>query len=273
MAAAGISFATAASCGMAPAIKPGDRLHFDSNFGELQRGDIVQYNATFRDSPPQQMVHRVVALPGERLEPAPDGGVLINGQPLAEPYLPAATTTYLREPVDVPPDHVFLMGDNRERSSDSRVTGPIPRADVIFKLTKVDPANSDEDCGFTPADAEPEDEGPPPAVSENDPPALQLLTLPMVIHETANQDITADNLETVRTPVRAHTDRLEALLREAGDPARKAAHTVLRDEVIPALRSLLAAPTPGAWTSHRLALDAAMNHYLQSLEDEVLGDD
>ncbi len=142
--AAGVSFATAGSCSMFPAFKPGDRLQFDNDVGEPQRGDIVSYRANFPGAP-REMVHRVVGLPGERLEPAPDGGVLVNGAPLVEGYLPAGLTTYMREPVEVPADHWFMLGDNRERSSDSRVTGPIPRADILTKLTNVEPVKSDDE--------------------------------------------------------------------------------------------------------------------------------
>ena len=38
-----------------------------------------------------------------------------------------------------------MLGDNRERSSDSRVTGPIPRADILTKLTNVEPVKSDDE--------------------------------------------------------------------------------------------------------------------------------
>ena len=253
---------------MFPAFKPGDRLQLDGNVGELQRGDIVSYKVSFRGEPPQQMVHRIVGLPGERLEPAQDGGVLVNGEQLVEDYLAAGMTTQLREPVEVPADHVFLMGDNRERSSDSRVTGPIRRADIVAKLTKVDPAKNDEDCGVTPAAPE----APPLTFNDHDPPALQLLTLPVVIEKSADRGITADNLETVRTEVRDYADRLEALLRDAGSPERNAAHAALRDAVIPALRSLTAAPSPHEWTAQSQALDAAMTHYLQAIEEDVRGD-
>ena len=130
---------------MFPALKPGDRLHFDSDVGEPQRGDIVSYKATFALDGTHEMVHRIVGLPGERLEAGSDGRLLVNGAPLVEDYLPAGLTTYLSEPVDVPADHWFLLGDNRERSSDSRVTGPTPRAAILAKLTKVDPAKSTDD--------------------------------------------------------------------------------------------------------------------------------
>lgn len=130
---------------MFPAFKPGDRLQFDRDVGELRRGDIVLYKVTFPGSEPQQMVHRVIGLPGERLDATPDGGLLVNGTPLVEPYLQPGVTTYLRGPVDVPADHVFVMGDNRDRSSDSRVTGAIPRPDVLSKLTKVEPVKTDDE--------------------------------------------------------------------------------------------------------------------------------
>jgi signal peptidase I len=254
---------------MAPAFKPGDRLQFDSHVGEPQRGDVVSYRSTFVGGQ-QEMVHRVVGLPGERLERAPDGGLLVNGKPLAEEYLPAGTTTYLSEPVEVPADHWFLLGDNRERSSDSRVTGPIPRADILAKLTKVDPVKGDEEdpCGVALFDPV----FPPLTVNANDPPALQLLTLPLVIQQAVNEDVTAATLDATRTDVRDHTARLETLLAEVGSLDRKAAHTVLRDKVIPALRTMIAAESPDEWAARRQALSTAMNHYLQAIEADVLGD-
>jgi signal peptidase I len=108
----------------------------------------VSYRASFLGGESQEMVHRVVGLPGERLERASDGRLLVNGAPLVEGYLPAGTITHLREPIEVPSDHWFMMGDNRERSSDSRVTGPIPRADILAKVTNIDRIEraEDDDC-------------------------------------------------------------------------------------------------------------------------------
>jgi signal peptidase I len=131
---------------MFPAFKPGDRLQLDSKMGTPQRGDIVSYRANFPGAA-AEMVHRVVGLPGERLEPAPDGGLLVNGAPLVEDYLPAGVTTFTPEPVEIPADHWFMLGDNRDRSSDSRVTGSIPRTDILAKVTKVDPVKSTEEDG------------------------------------------------------------------------------------------------------------------------------
>lgn len=132
---------------MFPAIKPGDRLRFDRDVGTPQRGDIVSYRADFPGAP-EEMVHRVVGLPGEHLEAAPDGRLLVNGAPLVEAYLPAGVATFMPEPVDIPSDHWFMLGDNRERSSDSRVTGPAARANILARVTDVDAVKvtDENDC-------------------------------------------------------------------------------------------------------------------------------
>ncbi len=83
-------------------------------------------------SPPStdEYIKRVVALPGERVE-AHDGKVLVDGQELVEPYLPPGVTTSTFVAVVVPPETVFVLGDNRANSSDSRVFGPVPQSTVV----------------------------------------------------------------------------------------------------------------------------------------------
>ena len=153
MSAAGVSTVQAGSCGMFPLFGPGDDLKLDSNIGELRRGDIVSYRVTRPGMAPQERIHRIVGLPVVRLEPNAGGGIVLNGAPLVEDYLPAGMTTYLREPVEVPADHFFVMGDNRGRSSDSRIVGPIARADIAGRLVTAVPVKSDEDdaCDVVPA--------------------------------------------------------------------------------------------------------------------------
>jgi signal peptidase I len=96
-----------------------------------QRGDIIILRPPTDNS--KDFIKRVIALPGERLL-IRDGFVYINGHKLDEPYLPEAWTT-LNNPapysvgdgVVIPANEYFVMGDNRNRSEDSRIFGPIGR--------------------------------------------------------------------------------------------------------------------------------------------------
>jgi signal peptidase I len=96
-----------------------------------QRGDIIILRPPTDNS--KDFIKRVIALPGERLL-IRDGIVYINGHKLDEPYLPEAWTT-LNNPapysagdgVVIPANEYFVMGDNRNRSQDSRIFGPIGR--------------------------------------------------------------------------------------------------------------------------------------------------
>ena len=93
-----------------------------------QRGDIIILRPPTDDS--KDFIKRVIALPGERLL-IRDGQVLINGHRLNEPYLPENWTTQANwgapDGVVMPPNQYFVMGDNRNRSQDSRTFGPIGR--------------------------------------------------------------------------------------------------------------------------------------------------
>lgn len=71
----------------------------------------------------RELIKRVIAVEGETIE-VRQGEVYVNGQPVAEPYKQPGV--YDSEPVKVPPGHVYVMGDNRMASMDSRWLGPIP---------------------------------------------------------------------------------------------------------------------------------------------------
>lgn len=77
-----------------------------------------------------EYIKRVVALPGERVE-GHGGKVLVDGRELVEPYLPGGTTTSDFTAVVVPPETVWVMGDNRSNSADSRIFGPVPQSTVV----------------------------------------------------------------------------------------------------------------------------------------------
>jgi len=90
------------------------------------RGDIVILRPPTLST--TDYIKRVVALPGERLL-IRDGVVYINGHRLEEPYLPEAWTVNNQwggpDGTVIPANQYFVMGDNRNRSQDSRVFGPI----------------------------------------------------------------------------------------------------------------------------------------------------
>lgn len=84
---------------------------------------------------PQAFVKRVIGLPGDTIEFA-DGVVCVNGEALDEPYLDPARCRFLRDraPLTLDADEYFVMGDNRDRSNDSRAVGPIRRRDIRGKV-------------------------------------------------------------------------------------------------------------------------------------------
>ena len=95
-----------------------------------ERGDIVILRPPTTNS--TDFIKRVIALPGERLLIS-RGTVYINGHKLEEPYLPEQWTNDTTWPLNSPngqvmgPNEYFVMGDNRNRSQDSRFFGPISR--------------------------------------------------------------------------------------------------------------------------------------------------
>jgi signal peptidase I len=77
-----------------------------------------------------EYIKRVVALPGEKVE-GRGGKVLVDGMELVEPYLPAGTRTADFSAAVVPPGTVWVMGDNRANSADSRIFGAVPQSTVV----------------------------------------------------------------------------------------------------------------------------------------------
>jgi len=110
---------------MRPGLRPGDYLlicKLSYRFGKPGRFEVVTFPSPVGSK--EVLVKRVVGLPNEFVF-CGAGTVLINGKKLDEPYA-AGGEDYLGIPVWVPPGHIFVLGDNRENSEDSRVWGPIP---------------------------------------------------------------------------------------------------------------------------------------------------
>ena len=106
---------------MAPTLTNGDRLIVQSIGYKPSAGDIVVIDSYINYGKP--LVKRVIAVGGDTVDIDPAAGVvLVNGQPLSEPYVAERTTEMgdMAFPVTVPAGSVFVMGDNRQHSTDSR---------------------------------------------------------------------------------------------------------------------------------------------------------
>jgi signal peptidase I len=122
---------------MFPTLEVGDRLVVEKvsyYFRPPATGEIVVFD------PPQQLqiqgyakdqafIKRVIGTPGQTVQ-VQDGKVYINGRPFNEDYI-AEPPAYQMEPVQVPEDQLFVMGDNRNNSNDSHVWGFLPKQNVI----------------------------------------------------------------------------------------------------------------------------------------------
>lgn len=98
----------------------------------VERGDIVVF--WFPDDPSKSYIKRVVGLPGDTVE-IREGRVRINGSELEESYLDPRFNASPRSqpPVYVRPNYYFVMGDNRDNSSDSRSWGLVPKKYIYGK--------------------------------------------------------------------------------------------------------------------------------------------
>jgi signal peptidase I len=93
------------------------------------RGDVIVFE--YPKDLSRDFIKRVIGLPGDTVE-VQDGKVFINGELMPEPFGPNLGSS-TNGPVTVGPDELFVMGDNRNNSSDSRTWGPLPLEYVIGK--------------------------------------------------------------------------------------------------------------------------------------------
>ncbi|MDQ1569298.1 MAG: signal peptidase [Actinomycetota bacterium] len=142
---------------MVHTLEVGDRVlvsRVSYHLHEPRRGDIVVFTSPFETqgkgsnrSVPSRVIHtvlesvglrqpstedfikRVIGLPGETVE-GKNGKILINGRQLVEPYL-AEEPVGDFPPKTIPQGQLWVMGDNRNRSSDSRVFGPIKKSKIV----------------------------------------------------------------------------------------------------------------------------------------------
>jgi signal peptidase I len=102
-------------------------------FGEPQRGDVIIFHKpiTSVGEPERTLVKRVIGLPNETIE-CRGGVVYIDGKPFDEPYIQGSTGDF--PATSVPDGSYFVMGDNRQASSDSRSWGLLPEGNIIGRV-------------------------------------------------------------------------------------------------------------------------------------------
>ena len=116
---------------MVPTFEVGDRVFvnkFIYRFREPKQGEIVVFKSI--EGEQEDLIKRVVGIPGDTIILS-NGTLLVNGVPKKEPYinhqLPDPSSF---GPITVPEGRIFVLGDNRANSRDSRFFGPLPVQDV-----------------------------------------------------------------------------------------------------------------------------------------------
>jgi signal peptidase I len=118
---------------MEPGLDNGQRLIVAKAayfFNSPQRGDIIIIHPPV--APEKQWVKRVIGLPGDTIE-VKEGTVYVNNIPLDEPYIKAAPE-YTFGPYTVPADNYFVMGDNRNNSTDSHYGWTVERDSIVGEV-------------------------------------------------------------------------------------------------------------------------------------------
>lgn len=118
---------------MNPNFNEGDKLLMNKNIGELKRGDVV--NFLYPKDKSKQYIKRIVGLPNKKIE-IRNGTVFINDSEIDEPYVDQNFNQSKQNirPQTIPENQYFVLGDNRDNSSDSRSWGTLPKELIVGKL-------------------------------------------------------------------------------------------------------------------------------------------
>ncbi|MHB1480783.1 MAG: signal peptidase I [Bellilinea sp.] len=120
---------------MQPTLYEGELLVVNKlayRFGEPHRGDIIVFH--HNSQPPEDYIKRVIGLPGDTIN-IQNGQVSINDRVIEEPYI-SAEAAY-QGSWQVPDGMLFVLGDNRNRSSDSHVWGFVPQQEVVGRAVLI----------------------------------------------------------------------------------------------------------------------------------------
>src|SRR5215213_2323346 len=154
---------------MLPRLHDGERIFVNKliyyGVPKLERGDIVVF--WYPNDPSKSYIKRVVGLPGETVE-VREGRVMINGRVLEETYLdPQLNLSHMNhQPVLVKDHYYFVMGDNRDHSSDSRFWGLVPEKYIygkaLFRYWPIGSASMiSHDTNYTSGPQTPDDDSSP----------------------------------------------------------------------------------------------------------------
>jgi signal peptidase I len=116
---------------MEPTLQDGEFVFVNKlayKLGAPQRGDVIVFR--YPRDPEEEYIKRLIGLPGDHVR-ITDGHVFVNDQLITEPYIAAAP--YYHSEWIVPENAFFVLGDNRNSSSDSHNWGPVPAENVIGK--------------------------------------------------------------------------------------------------------------------------------------------
>jgi signal peptidase I len=123
---------------MEPTLDVGDRVLVNKlsyKVHDVNRGDVVVFErppgaSTGQNGEIKDLIKRVIAVGGDTIE-AKEGEVYVNGERIDENYLEPGTATDNLPLKTIPDGHVFVMGDNRTNSEDSRIFGPIDEDAIV----------------------------------------------------------------------------------------------------------------------------------------------
>ncbi|MBL8088712.1 MAG: signal peptidase I [Anaerolineales bacterium] len=120
---------------MQPTLEDGEFILVNKmsyQWSEIERGDIIVFH--FPLNPEEELIKRVIGLPGDKVQ-VQNNQVYVNGLPLSEPYI-SQLPAYSGEWV-VADGYLFVLGDNRNNSNDSKDWGLLPLENIVGKAVLI----------------------------------------------------------------------------------------------------------------------------------------